>query len=170
MDAITLLKSAFDNAHNWFAGTVADVTAEQANALPAGRAHPIASQMAHVAHSEDAMIGTLTGQPPLWEREGYGERLGLPMLFSQTSESSRAYQVAPADLADYTKAVFAQTDAYVSSLTPEDLDRPIDFTSWGLGHMPLGNVLTGMLLGNTFAHTGEISALKGTQGLQGYPF
>ena len=35
MDAITLLKSAFDNAHNWYAGTVADVTAEQANALPA---------------------------------------------------------------------------------------------------------------------------------------
>lgn len=170
MDSVTLLKSAFDGAHDWYQGTVAGLTADQANALPAGRAHPIGSQMAHVLHSEDAMVGMLTGQAPLWERDGHGARLGLPMLFSQTAEGSRAFRVDPADLADYTAAVFAQTNDYVASLTPADLERPIDLSSWGIGVMPLGAVLTRMLLGNTFAHTGEIAALKGTQGLQGYPF
>jgi hypothetical protein len=38
------------------------------------------------------------------------------------------------------------------------------------GTMPLANVQTLLLLGNTNAHTGEITALKGTQGLRGYPF
>lgn len=170
MDAITLLKSAFDASHQWYQGTVADLDAEQANVVPAGRAHPIASQMAHILQSEDGMVNMLQGQAPLWERDGWGERLGLPMLYSQTTEGSRAFRCDPAALADYNKAVYAQTDAYLGSLSPEDLDRPIDFSSWGLGEMPLANVLTGLLLGNTFAHTGEISALKGTQGLQGYPF
>lgn len=170
MDSIALLKSAFHASHTWYQGTVADVSEEQANTLPAGRAHPIAAQMAHLVHSEDAMVSMLSGQAPLWEREGYGQRLGLPMLFSQTSEGSRAFRCKPADLADYTKAVYAQTDSYLGSLEPDDLDRDIDLTSWGIGIRPLGGVLTGMVIGNNFAHTGEIAALKGTQGLQGYPF
>ena len=170
MDAITLLKSAFNASHEWYQGTVAGLDAEQANVVPPGRAHPIAAQMAHVLHSEDGMVNMLQGQAPLWERDGWGERLGLPMLFSQTTEGSRAFRCDPAALADYNQAVYAQTDAYLSSLSPDDLDRPIDFSSWGMGSIPLAHALSGLLLGNNFAHTGEIAALKGTQGLQGYPF
>lgn len=170
MNAVTLLKNALDASHNWYQGTVADVTPEVANHVPTGVAHPIGSQMAHILHSEDGMVSMLQGTAPIWEREGYGTKLGLPMLMSQTVEGSRAYACQPADLADYNKAVYAQTDAFLSGLTDADLDKPIDLSSWGMGEMPMGSVLTNMLLGNNFAHTGEISALKGTKGLQGYPF
>lgn len=170
MNAIDILRTAFGGAHHWYQGTVADLTAEQANAVPSGRAHPIGSQMAHILHAEDGMVGMLSGQPTLWEAEGWGAKLGLPMLFSQTTEAARDFRCEPGQLADYGQAVFARTDAYLASLTEADLDKPIDLTSWGLGHMSAGQILTTMLLGNTYAHTGEISALKGTQGLQGYPF
>ena len=70
----------------------------------------------------------------------------------------------------YKRQVFAHTDGYLSGLSAEDLDRPFDLSSWGMGAMPVGQILTTMLLGNTYAHTGEISALKGTLGLKGYPF
>lgn len=170
MDAITLLKTAFDASHSWYGGTVADVTEDVANAVPAGTAHPIGSQMAHIVQSEDAMINMVQGRAPLWERDGYGQRLGLPLILSQTAEGSRAFRLRPADLADYTAAVHAQTKDYLDGLQPGDLDRDIDLSSWGIGAMPLGSVLTNFVLGNTFAHTGEISALKGTQGLRGYPF
>lgn len=170
MNAITLLKSAFEGSHRWYQGTVADITPELANEVPPGRAHPIGSQMAHILHSEDGMVSMLQGQAPLWERDGWGNKLGLPMLFSQTEEGSRGFKCSPADLAEYNKAVYAQTEAYLSGLTESDLDKPIDLTSWGIGEMPLASVLTGLVLGNNFAHTGEISALKGTKGLQGYPF
>lgn len=170
MDAVSLLKTAFDASHRWYQGTVADVTEDVANAVPPGIAHPIGSQMAHVVQSEDGMINMVQGRAPLWEREGYGQKLGMPMLLSQTAEGSRAFRCRPEDLADYTAAVHAQTAAYLDGLSPDDLDRDVDLSSWGIGAMPLGSVLTNFVLGNTFAHTGEISALKGTQGLRGYPF
>jgi hypothetical protein len=36
--------------------------------------------------------------------------------------------------------------------------------------MTVYDVLSNFLVGNTLAHTGEISALKGLQGAKGYPF
>lgn len=36
--------------------------------------------------------------------------------------------------------------------------------------MPLGQFLTGFVIANTYAHTGEIPALKGLQSAKGYPF
>lgn len=170
MNAIDVLRTAFGGAHHWYQGTVAGLSAEQANTVPSGVAHPIGSQMAHILHSEDGMVGMLSGQAPLWQSEGWGERLGLPMVMSQTAEAARAFRCDPAQLEAYGQAVFARTDAYLASLTEADLDQPVDLSSWGMGSMSKGQILTTMLLGNTFAHTGEISALKGTQGLKGYPF
>jgi hypothetical protein len=170
MNAAQVLQSAFGGAHRWFQGTIEGLTAEQANTVPEGIAHPIGSQIAHILHSEDGMIGMLEGTPPLWQSEGWGEKLGLEMLMSQTAESSRAYRCDPAQLEEYGKAVFARTDAYLAGLSDEDLDRPHDLSAWGMGEVPVGQILTTMTLGNTYAHTGEISALKGTQGLKGYPF
>jgi hypothetical protein len=170
VNAVDVLRAAFGGAHHWYEGTVADVTAEQANHLPPGIAHPIGSQMAHILHSEDTLVGMLNGQPTLWESQGWGEKLGLPMLGTQTTEGSRAFRCDPSQLSDYGRAVFARTDDYLASLSPEDLDRPLDLSSWGIGTIPVGQFLTTMLLGNTYAHTGEISALKGTMGLKGYPF
>ena len=56
-----------------------------------------------------------------------------------------------------------------ASLTPEDLDREIDLTSWGMGMVPLGAFIGAITLANTNWHCGEISLLKGLQGLKGYP-
>jgi len=170
MNAIQVLSTAFGGAHSWYHGTVDGLTESQANHMPPGVAHPIGSQMAHVLHSEDGMVGMLNGTPPLWESEGWGQKLGMPMLMGQTTEGSRAFRCDPAQLSDYATAVFARTDGYVAGLQPDDLDRPIDLSSWGIGTRSVGEILTTMLLGNTYAHTGEISALKGTQGLKGYPF
>jgi hypothetical protein len=170
MDAIQSLRSAFGGAHFWYQGTVADVTEAQANVVPPGIAHPIGSLMMHILNSEDSMVTMLDGQPTLWESQGWGEKLGLPRMDSQTAETARAFRCDPAALAEYTQAVFARTDAYLGSLSEDDLDRQIDLSSWGMGMTPVGDILTTMLLGNTYAHTGEISALKGMQGLRGYPF
>jgi hypothetical protein len=39
-----------------------------------------------------------------------------------------------------------------------------------LGKINVAGLLTMLLIGNNFAHTGEISALKGIQEQKGYPF
>jgi hypothetical protein len=64
--------------------------------------------------------------------------------------------------------VYAATDAYVASLDDEALAKPLDLSMVGLGMQTMGYLLGGLVL-NTHLHTGEISAIKGFQGLKGYP-
>jgi hypothetical protein len=172
MDGVGSLRSAFGGAHFWYEGTVENVTPELANTVPDGIAHPIGSLMAHIIQSEDFMLNVaVLGKQSLWERDGWAARVGGPLLLDQENEVSRSYRCDPEKLADYAKAVFANTDAVLSGLTDADLDREVKLTDFGLpNNMTLGAFLTTMLLGNTYAHTGEISSLKGSLGRKGYPF
>lgn len=171
MEAVDTVKTAFGGAHMWFDGTAADISAEQANHVPPGSCHSIGEIMAHVLHCEDGMLTMfLMGTQPIWERDGWGAKLGAPMLIDLPAEPAPEWRCDPEKLREYGKAVFAQTDAYLASLSPADLDREIDLSAAGIGKMPLAGFLLTMLLGNTYAHTGEISALKGIQGSKGYPF
>jgi hypothetical protein len=172
MNGVAALRSAFSGAHMWYWGTVSDVGAESANWVPPGVCHPIGALMAHILHSEDFMINTaLEGAPPLWERDGWGATIGGGMLLDQESQTSRAYTCDPEQLAEYARAVFANTDAVLSSYSDGDLDRELNLVQFGFSsNMTAGAFLSQMLLGNTFAHTGEISALKGILSMKGYPF
>ncbi|WP_236601584.1 DinB family protein [Ktedonobacter sp. SOSP1-52] len=69
----------------------------------------------------------------------------------------------------YAQAVHAATDAYLATLTDEDLARVLDLTSVGFGQMTVGALLNRMVLGHVDNMTGEISVLKGLQGAKGYP-
>jgi hypothetical protein len=113
----------------------------------------------------------IAGQPTRWERDGWGTKLGGTMLLQQEAATAQAYTADPEQLAGYAQAVFANTDAVLSGLSEQDLDRELDMVALGFPqNLPLGAFLTQLLLGNTYAHTGEISALKGTLSLKGFPF
>ncbi len=171
MNGVETLRSAFNAAHFWFDGTVADVTHDQANYLPEGRAHPIAELIAHVVQSEDNIInGMLQQKPTIWETGDWSAKLGMPNVARQTTETARAFKGDPATLNPYKDEVYAAVNAYFDSITDADLDREIDLSAMGMGTRRVGDILVMLPLGNTFAHTGEISALKGVQGAQGYPF
>ena len=75
-----------------------------------------------------------------------------------------------AALQQYAKAVYAATDGYLASLTDKDLSRSVDLSALGLGKSSVSYVLINGILGNAFSHGGEISCLKGLQGVRGYPF
>ncbi|MDQ6833795.1 MAG: hypothetical protein M3008_10370, partial [Chloroflexota bacterium] len=92
-----------------------------------------------------------------------------PMPQGPFDEWSRTTQFDVPALRAFGKAVFANTESYIASLTPEDLDREIDLTSWGMGKVPLGVFIGGITLANTNWHCGEISLIKGLQGMKGYP-
>ena len=103
-----------------------------------------------------------------------GRHSGFPGLASvaldQPTEAARAYRCDPLKLNDYAQTVYKSTEAYFDGLRPEDLDNEVDLSAAGMGKMGLGQFLLTMLLGNNYAHTGEISALKGILGKKGYPF
>lgn len=171
MNGVDAMRSAFEAAHFWFDGTVADVTEEQLSYKPQGKAHSIGELVVHVHQAEDWAIQQLgRGQPSLWESGGWEDRLGLPTMARLQDDFEGDLSGCLAKIRPYAEAVRSATDEYFDSLTDEDLDREVDLSALGMEPMPLGQVLTGIALGNTFAHTGEISTVKGLQGAQGYPF
>lgn len=173
MDGVGVLKSAFGGAHMWYQGTVVDVTEAQANTVPPAVLHPISELMAHILHCEDFMVNTaIQGKRSLWERDGWGAKLGGEMVVDlPVPVKGRAYRCDPKAMANYAEAVFANTGAFLDSLKDSDLKRNLELVQFGFpNNMSLGVFLTTMLLGNTYAHTGEISALKGLLGAKGYPF
>ncbi|MBM3946881.1 MAG: DinB family protein [SAR202 cluster bacterium] len=170
MNGVAVLKSAFAGAHDWYLGTVADITAEQANTVPPGVAPPIGALIAHILHDEDFMLNTaVQGKPPIWERDGWRAKLG-EMIVDQGQAAARDYRCDPEQMAEYAKTVFANTDAFLAGLK-DGAPREVELVPYGFpNNMTLGAFLTQMLLGNTYAHTGEISSLKGSMSMKGYPF
>ena len=172
MNSIQVLKSAFEGSHNWYQGTIAGVTAEQANTVPPGVAHPIGELALHILHSEDGMITMMVqGKPMIWERDGWAAKLDLPVMMTQATAAARGVRCDPQQLQEYAQSIYANTSAFLDGLSEGDLvNKTVDLTAVGAGVMKLGDFLVQALLGNNYAHTGEISARKGMLGNKGYPF
>jgi hypothetical protein len=79
-------------------------------------------------------------------------------------------QVDLSALRQYAQAVYAASDAYLASLKPEDLNQPVDVSAFGLGEQTVGWMLNNAVVGHVNNHCGEVSCLKGLQGVKGYPF
>lgn len=172
--AVALLRTQFESAHNWIEGTMADVTADVANWVPPGKPATIGANYVHHAFGEDALINmALRGGAPPLAATTFAGRTGSdtpPPPDGQWGDWGRTVQVDPEVARSYAQAVYANTDAYLASLTDEDLVKDVDMSMIGVGTIPLGRFLGGMLLLDAGAHCGEISCLKGLQGLRGYPF
>ncbi len=118
------------------------------------------------------MVNTaVLGKPAIWEQGGWATKIGGPMMLNTDEATARAYKCNPKDMAEYAQVVFANTDGFLAGLKDGDLEREINLVQFGFpNNMSLGDFLTQALLGNTYAHTGEISSLKGSLGKSGYPF
>lgn len=180
MDAVTLLRLQLQNAHQTLEGTLGDIGHEPAHREPGGRAFKVAANYAHVVFSEDAIINGMFRQAaPLfvssWAgRTGFSAPMPDPTAGANWPETHNAWaRTVTADFPkarEYARAVQADAEAYVSSLTPDDLDRPFTPPWPGVPDMPLALAITVLVIGHYFSLAGEMSAGKGVLGLQGYPF
>jgi hypothetical protein len=169
MTTVELLRAMFNNAHSTLERTMADVTPEQAHWLPPGTAIPIGAEYAHIVGGEDAILNMfLRKAPPLFATTWAG-KTGMSELMPQTAPWdawARSVKIDLDQMRQYAQAVYAQTDAYLASVTTESLDVEIDFA----GKRTVADALGCILLGHVNNHCGEISLCKGLQGAKGYPF
>jgi hypothetical protein len=70
-------------------------------------------------------------------------------------------------LHEYTEAVAEAAQDWLSSLTPEDLDRTVETP---FGERKLAEAVEVLVEWHINAHCGEIASLKGCLGAQGYGF
>jgi hypothetical protein len=168
--ATSNLRLLFGMAHTYLEGTLMGLTQEQAGWFPEGRAASIIGQYAHIVTGEDWLINIKArGAAPVMATTHAG-RTGFmtPPPPVGWDHWAREEKVELAALRDYAQAVYAATDAYLANLTDDALSRPVDMSEVGMGEQPVAAVI-GLALLNGALHCGEISCLKGLQGLIGYP-
>lgn len=170
--AASLMRALYKSAHEVLEGTMADVTDEVLNWQPPGSANTIGANYAHVVTGEDAILqGMARGAAPLMASSWAG-KTGLsspPPAGAGLHDWGKTAQIDLAALRQYAQAVFAATDEYLASLTDADLAAEIDASAFNSGMQPRSWLLS-LMLSNANWHLGEISAIKGVQGLKGYPF
>lgn len=190
MNAVTLLSNQIKSSHNDLRYIMSDVTDEMAHWRPSGNAHPIGSRYVHAVFSADAFIpGLFSGAPPLFAGEWAGKTGASephPLLTEQgwtpVNESGEPQPIegdvlhgwahsVTVDLEAtkaYAEAVYSACLETLSAMSADDLEKTVDLSSIGLGVMSTAAVIS--LAGVTHIHDviGEIAAVKGLQGAQGF--
>jgi DinB family protein len=167
-----LLKQQFGGIHDILEQTIADCSQHTLDMnLPNATITNIGSIYAHIIFSEDGIVqGMLQKKPPVYQSQGWASRLNVHMPANPQFDPAwgRAVRMDLPSFREYAKAVYAATDAYVSGLSPADLERKVE--TGFVGTQTVGFVLGNICVWHVAEHNGEIGALKGAQGLKGLPF
>lgn len=166
--AINLLREQYKQSHQWLQGTMQGVDDQVAHLQPGGVVSPIAGQAAHAVTGLDfLLLGTVGGKQPLLVSSFAGKAgVSKPSPEGDWLGTDRGVVMNVAEFAAYQDAVFAALDDLLAGWQDSELAREVDMP---FGKFTVGWWLNTMLL-NTYSHTGEIAAIKGLQGLKGYPF
>ena len=162
--AIAQAKQQFALCFGLLALSVQDLTDEQYNWQPEGTCNPIAKTDAHASLALDFYVnGAMRNEPLIWPTIATAQDLPTDMA------SLWGYkQPIPQKLIrDYSDKVQGAVFSYLESIRDSDLIREVDSRLWG--KRPIGFLLQ-MISSHTAFHAGEISTLKGIQGLKGQPF
>jgi uncharacterized damage-inducible protein DinB len=169
MDATAFITRQINLMHFLCEAATNETTDEQFNWQPPGTANTIRASFIHMVHAEDFFIHhVIQGKPRLWESENWAAKfeINTPPGRGRGWEEVTAKPLPVAPALEYQKAVRADTDAYLETLTAEELDREVRFFG---GMQPVAQVIA-TLVAHTMGHSGDIAAIKGMQGVKGLPF
>lgn len=172
MNTVELIRFSLGNAFDMLGQVTADLTQEQADWTPPGIANPIGALYWHVVSSVDYIVHDwCMEQRPVSQRAGWREKVLIASAPEDEKDPSlaqmRAIRVDLPALHEYAQAVAGTTQGWLTSLTPENLERKVDTP---IGELNLAQLLTTFVIWHVDAHCGEISALKGCLSARGYPF
>ncbi len=150
--------------HRLYEHVTADLTDEQANAVPAGGKQNLAFSLWHYVRTEDNIIQfVLQRKPTVWIEGAWAERFGLDAKSQGTGfsdDEARDFRLPDiAAFREYMSATFARTREYVAQLSPDEGGRMV--TVKPLGEMTLLQCLSGMCMTHGYRHLGEIEFAKG---------
>lgn len=166
MQATELLRSQFNQVHQFLDMTIGDCTQEVLDHKEDGwTIEPIGALYAHIAAAEDSIVnGLVRGTTPVLMRDGWSEKTGIT---NPQEHLGSDYKANMPVLKAYAAAVFKETDDFLANATEAELTKEVDTP---LGKMPAITFLANIGLTHCPGHWGEIAALKGVQGLKGLPF
>lgn len=169
---VDVYRSIFNNIHEWLEGTVDGMTPEQIAWQPPGNVVSAGSHYVHHLLAEDLFLNMIVqGKTALamgeWQgRAGFDEPMPMD---GPWADWARRVKVDLLAARAYGQAVYAATDSFLNGCSDDDLAKELDLSMVGWGTKPLSYLLN-QIATDGAAHCGEISAVKGLQGLRGYPF
>lgn len=166
MDVKTTLQQQMQALHGTLEAAIGDCSPEVlARKFPGSTINSIGAIYAHTIFGEDGLLnGLVRGGTPVYFTGGWAEKVGLEM-----PQGGLEPDWSPAlDLGlfrQYAAAVYASMDEYLASVTDAELDRVID--PGFAPAMPVRAFVANLLAWHVATHQGEVSALKGVQGMNG---
>jgi DinB superfamily len=166
MTLIEFLHGEFTRVHTMFGAALSGLTTEQLHAVPAG--HPTANTIAwgiwHYVRTEDSIVRPLLQdrRPPVWQEDGYAEKLGLPPETQGTgmsTEEAHALRITDVELFhDYMAKTWASTDELFAAQSSAFFEKVV--TVKGLGEMSAIQVLSRLGVSHGLRHLGEIDLAR----------
>jgi uncharacterized damage-inducible protein DinB len=169
MDTIAFIRELIDSVRRQTNDSMQSMTVEQFNWTPPGTASPISAVLVHLLNGEDFFFqAVIQGKPKLWEEGGWDEKTGVKNTpdFGGNWEEFKQMTLALEPVLDYQQVVYAAADAYLDTLTPDELERKVKFA--GGEHTVAAMIIHAIC--HSLCHAGEIAALKGIQGAKGLPY
>ena len=157
MNTVELTQYSLSNAFNLLKEVVADLTQEQADWGPLGTASTIGAIYSHTITYVDFIV----------QRVCIGQSDAVFAEPPRTEIRMQEVQVDLSALHEYADKVHNTAQEWLSTLTPADLEYRMNTS---IGELNLGQLLEAYIIWHINVHCGEISALKGCQGLKGYPW
>ena len=157
MNKVELLQYSLDTAFDVLGMVTADLTQEQADWQPPGKASSIAANYSHILTYLDRFL----------------EKILIPCddsLFHMERPPDTILQDVQVEVVDLHKHAGELKKAYhdwLSSLSPADLDIEM---KTNVGPLNVGQTVELFIVWHINVHCGEISAMKGCQGAKGYPW
>jgi hypothetical protein len=163
MDAVTYAKLGLERTFSLFNHIADGMTPEQYNWKPGGTANPVAKTHVHAMTAVDLFINGTLGTGMSWK--AFAAEQGLPA--NPMEIWSFSGEVSLDAMKQYSATVQKAAIDYVSGLTDADLDREVDTAFFGKQTAAFMIGLAGI---HAMGHGGDMSAVKGLQGLKGLPF
>lgn len=175
MNTLEFLRHEQKRLHEWMREAVSDLTRDEWNTVPSGNGSSIAFLLWHSVRTEDNILRyILQGRAPLWNEDGWHERLNLPARAQGTgmqTEEAQAFRINDPELfLVYAEAVWGEYEAYLAGITDggsELSSRMV--TVKPLGEMPAILAIGQVCISHLFTHYGEISLLRGQFNKKGTP-
>ncbi|HET9476853.1 MAG TPA: DinB family protein [Dehalococcoidia bacterium] len=166
MDARTTLRHQMQTLHGIMEAAIGDCPEKTVfRKLPDSTVNSIGAIYAHTIFGEDGLLnGLIRGDKPVYYAGGWADKIGLDMPHGGL-EPDWAPSLDMGLFREYAKAVYEATDNFLANASDADFAKVVD--AGFAPPMPVQSFVANILAWHVATHQGEISALKGVQGLNG---
>jgi len=170
MGSMDYFRSATRDLHKSCFETIEGLSDDQLHFRPLNAGNHIAFILWHCVRTEDNVLNLLLQKKKtVWNAEGWDEKLGMDPRTQGTGMSAEeAAGVRIRDIGEFKKymeSAFKSTEAFLETVKEEDLEQVHDLPF--LGKRNLYQLIGGIILHHGANHLGEISYVKGLQGMKG---